>query len=225
LKEYAKSGLIRLIVKKCSRGRGRQIAFENSNGKYIIANMDLDDTFFPKLRDLLDFYHRFCKGKILLAVKGTSKSLRGLQNITIGSRNLIEELGGWRDLQWAEDWDLWCRAAKKGTYAWTVFTVVKEVSSHPERLHTTKKLYFRYVKYRELLRLKRPIFDVHEEATLTQRIILLLASLGAMTREKYIDTFNRIFDPYYEGHYVEFRSTLHGVLRTSSGIPRLPSPK
>jgi len=39
--DYAQKGDIKLIVEKCSRGKGRQIAFKNSTGKYIIANLDI----------------------------------------------------------------------------------------------------------------------------------------------------------------------------------------
>jgi glycosyltransferase involved in cell wall biosynthesis len=208
LKEYADKGLIKLIVEKCSRGRGRQIAFQNSEGKHVIANMDLDDIFMPKLKALLDFYHKRCEGKILLAIKGTSKKLRGLQNTTIGDRDIIEKLGGWRNLQWAEDWDLWSRAAKKGLYVWTVFPFVKKVSLHTERKRIITRFLFRYVKYMELLRLGRPVFSHNEKVTLSQKLTLFLAKVSALTKEKYHDEFNKIFDSYDRRYYIEFRLVL-----------------
>ena len=63
LREYARSGKIKLIEKKCSRGKGIQIGFENSSGKYIISNLDMEDIFNPCLLSLLREYHSKSEGK------------------------------------------------------------------------------------------------------------------------------------------------------------------
>lgn len=204
LREYAEKGRIKLIVEKCSRGRGRQTAFENSKGKYIIANMDLDDVFAPKLKDLLEFYHKHCEGKLLLTIKGVSKGIRGEQNVTIGPRQVIEKLGGWRDLQWGEDWDIWSRAAKQSSFLWTVFPLVKMTNPHYERQGLRTKLSVRYIRYREMLRLGRPIFNSYERITLNQKVVYILSKIDSVLRKKYYDTFNKTFDPYDKKYYIEF---------------------
>lgn len=204
LQKYAKNGYIKLIIKKCSRGKGRQIAFEKSKGDYIIANMDLDDVFAPKLKNLLDFYRKHCEGKILLTILGVSKKLRGPQNITIGDRNLLERLDGWRDLQYAEDWDMWSRAAKMGCYARTVFPVVKTTNPHFERQRVMPKLLFRFYKYRELLRLGRTVFDENEKRKLNQKLILVIAKIAAFFKTSFRDDFNKTFNPYDPKYYVPF---------------------
>ena len=203
LQKYAKSGCIKLIVKKCSRGKGRQIAFENSKGDYIIANMDLDDVFMPKLKDLLDFYRKHYGGKILLAITGISKKLRGLQNITICDRNILKKLGGWRDLQYAEDWDLWSRGAKMGCYTWTVFVVAKISNPHFERQRTKNKLPFRFYKYREFVRLGREVFG-KKKVKLNQRLVLAIAKIAAFFKTSCRDDFNRTFNTYDSKYYVPF---------------------
>ena len=99
LQEYSRKEKIRLIVKKSSRGRGRQIAFENSSGKYIISGIDTDDRLKPAFKVFLSIYHRDYEGKMLSS--GT---------IHIIPSKLVKEIGGWRDLKWGEDIDFHKRA-------------------------------------------------------------------------------------------------------------------
>src|ERR1700733_1394153 len=97
LKEFADAGKIKLIQAKSSRGKGREIAFENSKGEYIVANLDMDDIFKPRLRELLARYHEVTEGKLLWAysrMKG--KGFWGGESFTIVPRGLLQEIGGWR---------------------------------------------------------------------------------------------------------------------------------
>ncbi len=142
----AKAGAIKLVTERCSRGEGRQIAFENSSGDYIVAHMDMDDTFKPSLISLLELYHQRCEGNLLLAIFNAKKQLRGVQNIIISTRELMASLGGWRDLQRFEDWDLWSRAAKIGKYCWTEFPLLDTWNRHPERRNFRQNLKFRYLR-------------------------------------------------------------------------------
>ncbi len=99
LEEYASKGKIKLIVEKSSRGKGRQIAFENSTGEYIISGIDTDDRLKPAFQEFLTIYHRDHEGYMLSAC-----------TIHIIPRQLVEEIGGWRDLKWGEDIDFHKRA-------------------------------------------------------------------------------------------------------------------
>lgn len=103
LQEYARKGKIKLVLQRSSRGKGRQIAFENSTGKYIISGIDTDDKLKPSFHKFLSIYHRHHEGYMLSA--GT---------IHIIPRQIVEELGGWRDLQWGEDVDFHKRAQSLG---------------------------------------------------------------------------------------------------------------
>jgi glycosyltransferase involved in cell wall biosynthesis len=62
LRESGASGKLKVIERKCSRGKGLQIAFENAAGEYIISGLDFGDTYRPRLSSFLDFYHTKCEG-------------------------------------------------------------------------------------------------------------------------------------------------------------------
>lgn len=154
LKRYSSEGRIKLVQTKCSRGRGRQIAFENSTGDYVIANMDLDDIFYPNLKGALRLFHRYADDKLVHLrpeVEG------GVQGITFARRELIEELGGWRDLQRYEDNELQARAAAHSKFAWFTFQLVSELGKHRERVGMIPSMRFQYSEYLSLMQLGRPL--------------------------------------------------------------------
>jgi hypothetical protein len=99
LQEYAQNGRIKLIVERSSRGKGRQIAFENSVGEYIISGLDTDDKVTGAFRTFLAIYHKEYEGYML-----------SVGTIHIIPRQLVHEIGGWRDLKWGEDIDFHKRA-------------------------------------------------------------------------------------------------------------------
>ena len=103
LQEYAQKGRIKLVVEKSSRGKGRQIAFENSTGKYIISGLDTDDKLKQDFIVFLNIYHRYYEGEMLSA--GT---------IHVIPKKLVKEIGGWRDLKYGEDVDFHKRAKSSG---------------------------------------------------------------------------------------------------------------
>lgn len=81
------------ISERCSRGRGRQLAFENSVGEYILDQMDMDDVLIPRaIPAAVYLYHKYYEGI------------------------LIYDVGGWEDLQHMEDRLLWWRMAQIGKF-------------------------------------------------------------------------------------------------------------
>lgn len=198
LDELARQGRIRLIRERCNRGQGRQLAFEHAKGRFILANLDMDDTFRLGLKELVGFYHGSAEGKVLLAIADKD---RWSQNITMGPRAVISEIGGWRDLQWGEDWDLWRRAARRGLYLWTTFALAEGINPHEERNVPVVKVRQRYARYRDMLRLGRDIFSPGEKKSLGQRFI---ASLAYLTRPFYgsYDDGLGPFDPYDPLRYI-----------------------
>ncbi len=207
LQKYAKKGSITLIIKNCSRGKGRQIALENSKGQYIISNLDLDDIFTPRLQALIHFYHSQCENRILAAMQGEPRESKWFPNITIGTRNLIEELGGWSDLQWGEDLHLWSRAAKSRRYVWTLFKIVKTVGTHRERQRLFYKNLYRFYKYRDLQRVGRKVFDEKEKVNLNQKLVFAIAKIATLFKSNYHDNFNEIFDPFDLEYYLQYASS------------------
>lgn len=196
LREYSQAGKIRLFQKKCSRGLGRQVAFNNSVGDFIIANLDLDDVFEPSLGGLLELYHARCDGKLLLALGAPPDSQTWLPNVTLASRKLILRLGGWRDLQIGEDWDIWCRASKVGEFRTTEFPLAREIGSQSKGRSVIRRMRRRYQTYRDYLKLGRTVFSPGEQVSSSQRAILILARLSAHFGPSYAEDYNRTFNPY-----------------------------
>ena len=198
LEGLASEGRIRLVKKRCTRGGGRELAFQNSKGMYVLANMDMDDTFRPGIGGLVEAYHRRCEGKLLLAIADKE---RWSQNITMGPRELISDIGGWRDLQWGEDWDLWRRAARRGAYRWTTFTLAEAINPHHERDRTIVKFGQRYARYRDMLRLGRGIFSPGEKKSPTQTFVAGVARLTKPFYRSFDDGLGP-FDPYDPSLYI-----------------------
>ncbi len=191
LQEYAKKKKIKLIRKRCTRGEGRQIAHELATGDYEIAQIDLDDFMEPKLKLLLEFYDRRAEGKLLKVVP---------KPITIAPLQLITDIGGWRNLQRCEDWDIWSRAAKINKFCWAHFKVIEKSneSRHPERRTKIGRMRASYINNREMVRLGRKI---DESKPLHEKVALLLARIRSASLENYRDPFNLVFDsrdPTYE---------------------------
>jgi glycosyltransferase involved in cell wall biosynthesis len=131
LQEYASSGHIKLIVKKCNRGEGRQIAFAQSTGDYVIAGIDTDDAVGPGLQHLITLYHAEYEGLVLQAI-----------GVTIAPRKVVESLGGWRPLANAEDFDFWKRAEDRGILRRVAFNpYVVRVRRRHSVTHTVRQLW------------------------------------------------------------------------------------
>ena len=191
LQGYAKERKIKLIRKRCTRGMGRQIAHQLATGDYEIAQIDLDDIIEPKLKPLLEFYHRRAEGKLLKVVP---------KPITIGPLQLITDIGGWRNLQRCEDWDIWSRAAKIDKFCWTHFRMTEKSNEnrHLERKTKIGRMRASYINNREMVRLGRKL---EESKPFHEKVALLLARIRSASLENYRDPFNLGFDsrdPNYE---------------------------
>ncbi len=182
LEEYQRAGLIKHVSQKCTRGLGRQVAFENSKGDYILACMDCDDEFIPEnVNRLIDLYHEKHEG-IVMMTKRTKKSEKEASNITIAPRKVVIEVGGWRDINWTEDWDFWARADALGKYAFESYPY-----SHPPHKSITvrvkretslvSRFVTRYSKYKDFFRIGRPPFASNESISLSQRVACGLAKI------------------------------------------------
>ncbi len=154
LKEYAnKFQNFKIIVRKCTRGKGRQIAFENSHGDYIIP-VDLDTIYLPQWWELIKAYESW---------EGRGKY--ALQAIYSGiyPRHLLEKVGGWRNLQYAEDFDLWWRLIEIDTFKWyPLITGYNWEEKDPEKRQTKnvfKIIYRKYLKEKDTF-IARPEYSI-----------------------------------------------------------------
>jgi glycosyltransferase involved in cell wall biosynthesis len=176
LRSYADEGKIKLIEQKCSRGIGRQVALENASGNHVISGLDMDDIFKPRIRVLLRFYHERVDGR-LLAGAGEATM--------IAPRRLLLKLGGWKDLQFRENWELCRRAAGMDVYKWSIFPLASAINPHQERRHWRTRIKYRYIRYRENLRVGHKQFDDGERVGLGQKIVWSAARFSVLFLPKY----------------------------------------
>jgi len=108
LKEYAQRyHNVKVFKFKCSRGLGRHVAFENSNGRYVVT-IDADTEYdSEKIRKILIMYkeQKF----------GESVAVKFWGSLGLYPRSLIEKIDGWNDYNVAEDHDFWARISKTGS--------------------------------------------------------------------------------------------------------------
>src|ERR1035441_4286710 len=192
LKEFSDVGKIKLIRQNCSRGKGREIAFENSSGKYIIANTDMDDIFKPRLRELLARYQAVAAGRLLWASSRIKGAFGGGESFTIAPRELIAELGGWKGLHIFKDLELRSRAARRGKYRRGEFALLEATNPHAERTRTRiARMKWRYVRYREILRIGLPMGLWNRRETRKQKLIKACMKVSVLPfYHSYADPFN-----------------------------------
>lgn len=187
LSEYQRESQIRYVSRKCSRGLGRQIAFENSNGDYILACMDCDDEFIAEnVNHLVDTYHQRYEGFVMMTKKDKDPA-KEASNITIAPRGAVVEVGGWRDINWCEDWDFWARAAAAKKYAFADYPYSipphKSITVRVKReTGVISRLRTRYNKYRDACRIGRPPYAEGERISMSQRTMYGLAQIAVFLK-------------------------------------------
>jgi glycosyltransferase involved in cell wall biosynthesis len=206
LKKYERNRQIRLISRKSSRGIGRQIALQNARGRYIISGLDMDDTFRPVLKELIRFYHERAEGNVL---SGAGEAT------LLAPRDTLLRLGGWNNLQFRENWELCRRAAMQDLYRWTIFPVVRTRNEHHERQHRLNSLVYRYIRYRENIRVGHKIFDQHERVGISQKIVYYTAKLSSFFSERYTTSFR--FSSIDKKYFIDSREYWPKILDHSQG--------
>lgn len=167
LQEYARRGKIKLVVEQSSRGKGRQIAFENSTGKYIVSGIDTDDTLNPAFQDFLDVYHRDHEGYMLSA-----------NTICIIPRTLVEEIEGWRDLKYFEDIDFRRRAESIGRWHELEYRLVLVERGKNKRSFISRMIE-RYNAAQCAYRIGKSVLDEVKTSVWFYKPILLVVALDA----------------------------------------------
>lgn len=98
---------LKIISKRCTRGKGRWIAFKNSTGRYIIQ-VDLDTVYNDAWSEFVKWHRRYLPDFVVQ---------------TMGSgiypREVIERVGGWMNLNYSEDLDMWIKLARIGKLRWS----------------------------------------------------------------------------------------------------------
>lgn len=104
LKSHSVKCPVRVIRQHSSRGEGREIAFENSRGRYVVT-FDLDTIYN---QDWARLIHWAMDSRISYGLSAVYSQ--------IYPRDVLAKVGGWRDFQYWEDVDLWIRLANLGLY-------------------------------------------------------------------------------------------------------------
>jgi glycosyltransferase involved in cell wall biosynthesis len=185
LHHFRDIGSIKLIERRCSRGEGRQLAFEASSGDYVLSHMDCDDVFDASgIDSLIAKYHSDFEGKVLMTKRRDSPEA---SNITIAPRDVLERVGGWRSLNWGEDWDLWARLASVGAYRFFPYPADNpphaSIKVRTERYSgATHGFWVRVAKYADAVRSGRSVFSPREHVSNAQRAALAVAKARVLVR-------------------------------------------
>jgi len=181
LQEFGSKGAIKVIERRCNRGAGRQLAFQASKGEYVLSHMDCDDVFLANGIDtLITRYHSDFEGKALMTKKKDSAEA---SNITIAPRAILEQIGGWRPLNWGEDWDLWARLANIGLYRFFPYPAVNPPHSNikvrtDRYAGSSHGFSVRVAKYTDAIRSGRAVFHSGEHVSPAQWIAFVVAKMG-----------------------------------------------
>jgi glycosyltransferase involved in cell wall biosynthesis len=149
LRSFGEDHSLKLLRAKCTRGRGRQIAFEESIGRYVISNIDMDDVLSPgAIGKALGLYESKCDGQLLWIRSVRPRPGSWGTSVMIAPRPLIAQLGGWRNVNVLEDRSLAARAAKVGLYRWTRMSLHSRVHVRPRgwSLRSSLEYYFCLIK-------------------------------------------------------------------------------
>ena len=100
---------LKLLSRRCSRGRGRQYAVALASHDTILS-VDVDTIYRPELRTFVEVYFKRFRSPGL-AVQAIYAGLY--------PRELWFQAGGMRNLNFGEDFDLWMRIWAMGRMRWT----------------------------------------------------------------------------------------------------------
>ena len=87
-------------------GATRNLSIKHSLGKYVVLHIDADDIWE-------DGIHEWCENAIKLSLKFNDEVFISGNQINFTNKRFIEDFGGYKNMGWTEDRDLWMRLASK----------------------------------------------------------------------------------------------------------------
>lgn len=193
-------------VRRCTMGRGRQIAFEKSGGDYIIV-LDTDVVYSPQLPQFLT---RYLVETPVFAVQALYCG--------VFPRTVWRNVGGRRSLNTHEDLDMWVRIWRTGKMRWYPFALGQNVKE-PHASGGLDFLSSRYSRTGRLRRVLRRHYDLWKTSGLSS------LDLVDMYRHNQVDLglgppFDRWFDNRQKLSLVRQCALLTRELRQAwNGIP------
>lgn len=141
---------IKVYRYKGRKGAARNFALLQSEGKYVMA-LDADQIYNEFSIFLNDYFRNYS----MFGVKIGRSSFP-----IIAPRDLLIKVGGWRNLQYAEDWDLWFRLTDNCRYIYLPgydFVFGEHLRDHKVKQSFFKKIYRGITKARDLYSVGLPI--------------------------------------------------------------------
>jgi hypothetical protein len=129
-----------LIFKKCTMGKGRQIAFEHSRYDFIMV-IDTDTVYYPIFRDFVDLYFE-------------RYSDIALQALFCGlfPKEIWKRIGGRGDYNIYEDLDMWIKIWRLGKIKWYPVVIGENIKDTTASWEYESKRYGKLEKVRRLVR-------------------------------------------------------------------------
>ncbi|MCH4816733.1 MAG: glycosyltransferase family A protein [Thermofilaceae archaeon] len=152
LKKY-ENEYIKVFRYKGSKGSARNFALKNADGKYVMA-LDADQIYLNLDKFLKDYFSTYSS----YAVKIGRSSFP-----IISPKELLMNVGGWRDLQFGEDWDLWFRLAEAckyvylADYDWVFGEHIRDHKNNYSSIISRIRKYM--IKYRDLYIVGLPVYS------------------------------------------------------------------
>jgi glycosyltransferase involved in cell wall biosynthesis len=174
LKSYKEDGKIqKLIIRPCSRGRGRDIAFRESNGNLIVSSIDTDVIYdVSVLKKAIELYTKNYHGKVF-AIYGS----------IIGDMEVFNEIGGWNDLDRHEDNEISLRALEAGKYIQDFsLNAVKDHLKDREKMNLFDSIKLTYTDYRDWFRLGLRLRQLKSKDLIKPHVLLAYARALKMQR-------------------------------------------
>jgi glycosyltransferase involved in cell wall biosynthesis len=209
-----KYGTLFLFTYPCSRGLGRHIAYRRSRGKYLIQGGDTDIIFQPTLRSILDYYHGNEKvfGKYALFIP---------EALLICTREIMDDVGGWPDLQCDEDVYIGAKLMRVCTVERNSYLYNLAVKEHVKslgkgRLSRAKERYYigwrdfhRYLPFSDTIKMLRAYLKDIRFFPLKLGIVamFLLGALGQYSKSRYklsgdnLKFHMKFYMQFYKGDY------------------------
>ncbi len=96
---------ITIIQEKCTRGKGRAIAFDNTKGKYVLM-IDFDTVYLEPFKNIVYNYKRIKPNEIY--------------PMFMMRRQTMKTIGNWKNLNYAEDLELSANAISEGVKVYSI---------------------------------------------------------------------------------------------------------
>lgn len=149
LKKY-ENNHIKVFRYKGSKGSARNFALKKADGKYVMA-LDADQVYLNLDKFLRDYFSRYSSYSVKIGRSSFP---------IISPKELLMNVGGWRDLQFAEDWDLWFRLTEACKYIYLIdydWVFGEHIRSHKNNYSILSKILKYMLKYRDLYIVGLPI--------------------------------------------------------------------